>query len=152
MFSWLLQEAEVLKVQLAAMQEAQPMMAAQQTMHSPLRSLYGSPIGSVHTALPTTSIAQVCTPYCPARQQDTCLVLIITYELHGMVVQAQAPAQGSLKVRLKLPVGFQQRASQLSPKPVAAPASGKQVKGTLVQGRAEGTVSLVKLLLALLSA
>ena len=64
MFSWLLQEAEVLKTQLAAMQEAQPMMAAQQTRdhRSPLRSLYGSPIGSVHTALPTVSTAQVCTP------------------------------------------------------------------------------------------
>ena len=69
-----------------------------------------------------------------------------------MVVQAHAPAQGSLKIRSKLSVGFQQRASWLSSKPVTAPAGGKQVKRTLVQGRAEGTMSLVKLLLALLSA
>ena len=62
MLSCLLQEAEALKAQLAAMQEARPMTAAQQTMRSPLRSLYGSPVGSVHTALPTVSTAQVCTP------------------------------------------------------------------------------------------
>ena len=62
MFSCVLQEAEALRTQLAAMQEARPVMAAQQTLRSPLPSLNGLPIGSVHTALPTVSTAQVCTP------------------------------------------------------------------------------------------
>lgn len=50
MLSWLLQEVEALKEQLAAMQEAQPMMAARRTM---LRSPFGSPIDPF-------SSAQVC--------------------------------------------------------------------------------------------
>ena len=78
------------------------------------------------------------------------MVQLHTYELHGMAVQAHS--QRSLKIRLKLPGVFQQRASRLSPKPVAAPMSGKQIKGTLLQARAEETMSLVKLLLPLLSA
>ena len=57
MLSWLLQDVEALKAQLAAMQGAQPMMAAQQTM---LKSPFGSPIGAINTA--TFTNAQVCTP------------------------------------------------------------------------------------------
>ena len=60
MFSWLLQEVGALKERLAAMQEAHPMMPAQQTLRAPLGSPFGSPIGSVNNA--TFSSAQVCTP------------------------------------------------------------------------------------------
>ena len=135
---------------------SKPQVALKTTLHSCLKV---SPVTVFSCAQHCLVIfAEKCLHRAAAGLYDVCMmsasvtIQYHTHELHGMVVQAHAPAQGSLKIRLKLPVGFQQRASRLSSKPVAAPASGKQVKGTLVQAKAEGSMSLVQLLLALLSA
>ena len=57
-----LQEVDALKAQLAAVQDPQAMIAAQQPLESPLRSPFGSPIGRVIPALRTSPSAQVRTP------------------------------------------------------------------------------------------